>query len=44
MIVPPSDGSSSGIVRNRGFNLTCGTRGLNKLLKPLMKPMTSTLH
>ena len=38
MIVPPRVGSSSGIVVNSGFSRTCGTRGLNRLLKPLMKP------
>ena len=27
---------------NRGFSGTCGTRGLNRLLKPLMNPRTST--
>ena len=44
MSVPPLVGSSSGIVVNSGLRWTCGTRGLNRLLKPLMKPMISTLR
>ena len=43
MSVPPLVGSSSGISWKSGFRWTCGTRGLNRLLKPLMRPKTSTL-
>ena len=42
MRVPPRVGSSSGIGVKSGLRRTCGTRGLNRLLKPLMKPSTST--
>ena len=44
MMVPPRVGSSSGIGVNSGLRRTCGTRGLNRLLKPLMKPKTSILR
>src|SRR5262245_6562922 len=42
MIVPPRLVSSSGISEKRGFRWTCGTWGLRRLVKPLMKPYTST--
>ena len=44
MRVPPRVMSSSGIGVNSGLRWTCGTRGLNRLLKPLMKPNTSILR
>ena len=42
MMVPPRVGSSSGISVKSGFRWTWGTLGLRRLLKPLMKPKTST--
>ena len=44
MRVPPRVMSSSGIGVNRGLRWTCGTRGLKRLLKPLMRPKTSILR
>ena len=44
MRVPPLVMSSSGMGVNSGLSSRCGTRGLNRLLKPLMKPKTSILR
>src|SRR4051794_18357897 len=41
MSVPPIVESSSGMSWKSGFRKTCGTRGLVKLLKPLISPTTS---